>query len=47
MSHQIIASNHCGRAYLIDVFGKNVREALTKAEKNAVHAMARHFEEES
>jgi hypothetical protein len=36
-----------GRVYLIDVFAKNVREALTKAEKNAVRALARHFEEES
>jgi hypothetical protein len=35
-----------GRVYLIDVFAKNVRDALTKAEKNAVRALARHFEEE-
>lgn len=33
-----------GRIYLIDVYAKNVKESLTKAEQNALRALVRQLE---
>lgn len=35
-----------GRVYLLDVFAKNVRAALTKAEKNQVRKLTKELEGE-